>query len=91
MLSLEDVRAAKERIHPYIIRTPLLRVPALDGVLGCEVYLKPENLQRTGSFKIRGALNALLCLSEQERKGGVVACSSGRRNRHAGKCQPCQA
>lgn len=77
MLSLEDVRAAKERIHPYIIRTPLLRVPALDGVLGCEVYLKPENLQRTGSFKIRGALNALLCLSEQERKGGVVACSSG--------------
>ena len=52
MLSLEDVRAAKERIHPYIIRTPLLRVPALDGVLGCEVYLKPENLQRNGGRKL---------------------------------------
>lgn len=77
MLSLEDVKAARERIRPYIIHTPLLRIPALDGILGCEVYLKPENLQRTGSFKLRGALNALLCLSEQERRSGVVACSSG--------------
>lgn len=77
MLSLEDVRAARQRIRPYIVHTPLLRVSALDEVLGCEAYLKPENLQRTGSFKLRGALNALLCLSEDEKRRGIVACSSG--------------
>lgn len=77
MLSIEDVKAARRRISPYIVRTPLLRVPALDAALGCRVYLKPENLQRTGSFKIRGAVNALLSLSGEEHKRGVVACSSG--------------
>lgn len=77
MLSIEDVKAARQRISPYIVRTPLLRMPALDTALGCEVYLKPENLQRTGSFKLRGAVNALLSLSDEERKKGVVACSSG--------------
>lgn len=77
MLSIEDVKAARYRISPYIVRTPLLRMPALDTALGCQVYLKPENLQRTGSFKLRGAVNALLSLSDEERKRGVVACSSG--------------
>lgn len=77
MLTIEDVKAARYRISPYVVHTPLLRVPALDMALGCEVYLKPENLQRTGSFKLRGAVNALLSLSDEERRRGVVACSSG--------------
>lgn len=77
MLTLLDIQAAQKRISPHISRTPLLRVPALDKILGCEVYLKPENLQNTGSFKIRGATNRLLTLTEEERKRGVVCASSG--------------
>ncbi|MDR7869254.1 MAG: threonine/serine dehydratase [Tissierellaceae bacterium] len=77
MISLEDVRKAQERISPYIIRTPLLRVPALDDYLSCKVYIKPENLQHTGSFKLRGATNKLLALSGDEKQYGVVSASSG--------------
>ena len=77
MIQLSDVKAAQERIAPYIVRTPLLRQPALDEILGCEVYLKHEGLQFTGSFKLRGASNALLALSQEERDKGVVAASSG--------------
>lgn len=77
MLKFSDIQEARKRISPYIVRTPLLRVPALDELLGCEVYLKPENLQYTGSFKLRGAMNRLLTLSEEERNHGVVAASSG--------------
>lgn len=77
MITFQDVLEAKERISSYIAHTPLLRVPSLDATLGCKVYLKPENLQITGSFKIRGALNAMLCLSDSQKKNGVVCCSSG--------------
>ena len=45
MISLQDVQAARERISPYIVHTPLLRIPALDAALGCEVYLKFEGFQ----------------------------------------------
>lgn len=77
MITIEDIRAAAARIAPYILRTPLLRAPALDDILSCEVYLKPESLQYTGSFKLRGATNALLALSGAEKQRGVVCCSSG--------------
>lgn len=77
MITLEDVLDAKTRIDEYIIRTPLLRVPALDKFLNCQVYLKPENLQYTGSFKLRGATNSILALSEEEKERGVVCSSSG--------------
>ena len=77
MLTLLDIQEAHKRISPHIIRTPLLRVAALDKILGCEVYLKPESLQNTGSFKIRGATNKLLTLTDEERKRGVVCASSG--------------
>ena len=56
-LTLETIRAAHARIAPYIVRTPLLRLPALDDALGCEVYAKAECMQRTGAFKLRGAMN----------------------------------
>ena len=63
MISLQDVQAAKERLSPYIVRTPLLRIPALDEALGCEVYLKFEGFQVMGAFKIRGAMNKALSLT----------------------------
>lgn len=77
MITYQDVLAAQERIAPHILRTPLLRIPALDAVLGCQVYLKPENLQKTGSFKIRGATNAMLCLTDAQKQNGIVGSSSG--------------
>jgi threonine dehydratase len=77
MIGFDDIVYAKKRIESYIIRTPLLRVPALDDLLGCEVYLKAENLQHTGSFKLRGATNRLLVMSDQEKAKGVVCASSG--------------
>lgn len=75
--SLKTIIEASRRITPFIHHTPLVRAEALDEMLGCEVYLKLENLQRTGSFKIRGAMTKLLSLSEQDRGRGVIAASSG--------------
>lgn len=75
--ALADVRAAAERIRPYIHRTPLLTNRSLSDRFGFEVRLKCENLQRAGSFKIRGAMNALLQIPPERRPNGVVAFSSG--------------
>lgn len=75
--SIEDVRAAAKRIAAEALRTPLLNNPALDEAAGGRVFLKCENLQRTGSFKFRGAYNAVAALSDSERARGIVACSSG--------------
>lgn len=76
-VTIDDVRAAAERIAPYIHHTPLLSSAALSTLAGCDLRLKAEHMQRSGSFKLRGALNRLLVLSEAERKRGVVAFSSG--------------
>ncbi len=73
----QDIREAAERIEREAVRTPLLHAPALSAALGAEVYVKPESLQRTGSFKFRGAYNRLAQLDAEERKRGVVAFSSG--------------
>jgi threonine dehydratase len=75
--TLADVEAARERIADGIRVTPVYRSEALSRRLGREVYLKAENLQRTGAFKIRGALNRIALLSEAEREAGVVAASAG--------------
>ena len=72
-----EVRAAEERIRPYVRETPLERSISLSALGGGEVWLKMENLQLTGSFKLRGALNKLRSLSADERSRGVVAASSG--------------
>lgn len=80
-LTLETIRAAHARIAPYIVQTPLLRLPALDDALGCEVYAKAECMQRTGAFKLRGAMNKILALSDAERARGFVAASSGNHGR----------
>jgi len=76
-VGVEDVRAAAARIRPFIHRTPLLPSRSLSEKVGSAVRLKCETLQRAGSFKIRGAMNALLQLSDEERRRGVVAFSSG--------------
>jgi len=71
------IEAAEARIRPYILETPVEPSEALGGPGGATVHLKLENLQRTGSFKLRGAMNRLLSLSPVERERGVVAASSG--------------
>lgn len=76
-VAIEDVRAAAERIAPYIHHTPLLTNTTLSTLAGCDLRLKAEHMQRSGSFKLRGALNRLLVLSADERRRGVVAFSSG--------------
>lgn len=76
-VDIEHIRAAAQRIAPHIHRTPLLPSRSLSERAGIEIRLKCENLQRAGSFKIRGALNALLQLMPEERARGVVAFSSG--------------
>jgi len=72
-----DIDAAAKVIAPYAVRTPLLSPPVLGERLGAKVFLKPELLQRTGSFKFRGAFNKLSSIPLQARGGGVVAFSSG--------------
>lgn len=76
-VSHDDVLTAAARLAGVTVRTPLLRSDALDAACGGRVWLKPECLQRTGSFKIRGAYNRLAALTPCERARGVVAFSSG--------------
>src|SRR6202165_5978146 len=73
-LSLAEIQAAAGRIEPYIWKTPTL---ANEAVAGPGVWLKAENLQRTGSFKMRGAVNAVLQLSPEQRSRGVITLSAG--------------
>ncbi len=73
----KEVRDAEERIRPYVRETPVEESAELSRLTGARVVLKLENLQLTGSFKLRGAINKLLCLSAEERSRGVVAASSG--------------
>ncbi|UCH24766.1 MAG: threonine/serine dehydratase [Trueperaceae bacterium] len=72
-----EVERADERIRPYLAETALLPSPVFGEWLGAEVTFKCEHLQPTGSFKVRGALNKLLSLTEQQRAEGVVAASTG--------------
>ena len=77
MLTLEDIEAARQTIDSAIGLTPCQYSGFLSRLTGAQVYLKLENLQNTGSFKIRGALNKLSTLSPEERRGGVIAASAG--------------
>jgi threonine dehydratase len=73
-LSLADIQAAAERIRPYVLPTPTL---SGEAVAGPGLWLKAENLQRTGSFKVRGAINAVLQLNAEQRRRGVITLSAG--------------
>jgi len=76
-IRVQDICEARERIAGVAKRTPLISSATLGKWSGCELFLKAENLQKTGSFKIRGASNKILSLSPQERARGVVTASSG--------------
>src|SRR3984957_5893194 len=76
-VSSMDIDAAARVLAPFAVRTPLLSSPALNERVGTKVFLKPEMLQRTGSFKFRGAFNKLSSIPHAARGGGVVAFSSG--------------
>ena len=73
----KNIEEAHERIRPRIHRTPVLTSHSLNRLAGAELFFKCENLQKTGSFKIRGATNAIFSLSESEARRGVVTHSSG--------------
>ncbi len=75
--TIADIHAAAARLAPYIATTPLLESPALNARIGGRLLVKAECLQRTGSFKFRGAMNRLLMIPEDVRARGVVAFSSG--------------
>ena len=76
-VSLSGVERARERIREFIFLSPCLRSAALTRMTGQEIYLKMDNLQRTGAFKERGALNKLLTLGDEEKRRGVIAASAG--------------
>jgi threonine dehydratase len=80
-LSLKDIYEARRLINPYIRKTPLIEFPELTKSTGARFFAKAENLQETGSFKIRGAANKLLHLSEEQKARGVLTCSSGNHGR----------
>jgi threonine dehydratase len=77
MLTFQEIVKARERIAPFVRKTPLLRSNHLSERLNLELFLKLESLQDTGSFKVRGALNRMLGLTREERERGVVAASAG--------------
>ncbi|TVQ84239.1 MAG: hydroxyectoine utilization dehydratase EutB [Micavibrio sp.] len=88
MVTIEDVKKAQRNIRGTAERTPLIFSESLSEKTGAEIYLKLDTLQPTGSFKIRGAANAVARLSEEERKNGVVTASTGNFGRalsYAGK------
>ncbi len=76
-MNIDMIRAAADRLAGKVRRTPLLQSPFLDQIAGRRVWIKPECLQHTGSFKFRGAWSAITALSDEDRKNGVLAYSSG--------------
>jgi threonine dehydratase len=86
--TFEDVLAASRRISPYLVPTALNRYPALDELAGTEVWVKHENHQPVGAFKVRGGVNLVQQLSEDERRRGLIAASTGNHGQsiaYAGK------
>jgi threonine dehydratase len=77
MISLELIKKAQQNISKVVTKTPFAYAPILSQMVGNEIYLKKENLQLTGAFKLRGAFNKIATLSENDRKKGVIAASAG--------------
>ena len=77
MLKLEDFKAAKKRVDEVILPTHLIHSDAFSEECGNDVYIKPENLQKTGAFKIRGAYNKIMKLDDEAKKKGLIASSAG--------------
>ena len=80
-ITLQDIYCARKTISPWVRKTPLVRSDALSDRTGASVFLKLETTQDVGAFKIRGAANRLLNLSEEEKARGVVTASTGNHGR----------
>ena len=80
-ISLQDIFIAKQRIAPHIRKTPLIKANKLSNIANNNIFLKLENLQNTGSFKLRGATNKILSLTKDELSRGVITVSSGNHGR----------
>ena len=76
-VTLNDVKEARSRIREFVNLSPCNESPQLSSRFGCKLFLKMENLQRTGAYKDRGAMNAVLCLDDAHKKAGVIAASAG--------------
>src|SRR6516164_6619484 len=76
-VTLDDVKAARSAIGKFITMSPCTRSPRLSNLTGCALYLKMENMQRTGAYKDRGAMNKVLTLSDKQKQAGVIAASAG--------------
>ena len=77
MVTLETIRAARDRIRDSVFLSPFMRSEKFSKLTGNSIFLKLENLQMTGAYKERGALNKILLLTEDERRRGVIAASAG--------------
>ncbi len=75
--NFQDVLEAQRRIRPYLSRTPLHSYPAINALIDTEIYIKHENYQPVGAFKVRGGINLISQLSQEEREHGVIAASTG--------------
>jgi len=76
-VTLNDVYKARRTVSKYLPRTPLVKSPILSKRLGFEAYVKCENLQPIGAFKVRGGVNLISKLSEEEKRRGVITASTG--------------
>lgn len=76
-VTLSEIEAAKQRIGRHVLETPIEYSSTFSNLAKCDFFLKLENHQKTGSFKIRGAANKILTLTDEEKKGGVIAASAG--------------
>lgn len=77
MISIQDIMTAQERVNKIVTMTPMIKSTTFSKMTGSNLYLKLENLQRTGSFKIRGAFNKIQSLSDSQKKKGVITASAG--------------
>jgi threonine dehydratase len=77
MVTKESIEQAHQRIKPYIHKTPVMTSQGVDDLAGCKLFFKCENFQKIGAFKARGAMNAVLALSDADRAKGVATHSSG--------------
>src|SRR5689334_23212857 len=73
----EDVQAAAPIVHRYVPPTPLYEWPSLSALLGCRYYLKHENHTPTTAFKVRGGINLVSRLSDEEKRRGIIGCTTG--------------
>ena len=86
MHKLYDFMEARERLSTITVKTKLLHSDVFSDECGNDVYIKPENLQITGSFKVRGAYNKIAKLTEEEKARGVIAASAGNHAQRRGPC-----